>query len=325
MKRFIILTCFFSVLAISATKPDRFPEARISNGLIVANLFLPDAENGYYKATRFDWSGVISSLEFKGHQYFGQWFENYSPDIHDAIMGPVEEFTPVGFDAAKPGEAFLKPGVGMLVKPDDTPYSSFRLYKIKNAGSWKVTKTSDQVEFIQVLQDAVYSYEYKKSVQLTQGKSEMVLIHTLKNTGLNPVETNIYDHNFFIIDNYHPGPNVRVKFTFNPGGTFQGPQDITNFQNHQLLFKRELVRGENIYCGGLSGVGDTPKDYDICLENIKTGAGVRITSDQPLLKLVFWACPTTACPEPYIHAKIDPGKEFSWKIRYEFYTFNKEN
>ncbi len=32
---------------------------------------LPDAENGMYRATRFDWSGVIGSVKYKGHEYLG--------------------------------------------------------------------------------------------------------------------------------------------------------------------------------------------------------------------------------------------------------------
>lgn len=126
-----------------------------------------------------------------------------------------------------------------------------------------------------------------------------------------------------MIDGDPTGPDFRVKFVFNPGGEFQGPGDIIDFQEKQLVFKRELIKGENVYCGGLTGVGKSPQDYDIRIENIKTGAGVRIRGDQPLQKLVFWACPTTLCPEPYIHFKVDPGEEFSWKLTYEFYTFSE--
>jgi hypothetical protein len=69
-----------------------FPSAEISNGLITAELYLPDPEKGYYRGTRFDWSGNMYSLKTKDHEYFGQWFEKYDPKLHDAIMGPVEEF-----------------------------------------------------------------------------------------------------------------------------------------------------------------------------------------------------------------------------------------
>src|SRR6185295_14647599 len=67
-----------------------FPQAEISNGILHARLYLPDAEKGYYRSTRFDWSGVMPSLEYRGHSYCGQWFPQYAPTINDAIMGPVE-------------------------------------------------------------------------------------------------------------------------------------------------------------------------------------------------------------------------------------------
>jgi hypothetical protein len=71
----------------------KFPQAEISNGLISEKIYLPDPKNGYYQGTRFDWSGNMSSLVYDGHEYFGQWFPEYSPEIHDTIMGPVQEFT----------------------------------------------------------------------------------------------------------------------------------------------------------------------------------------------------------------------------------------
>ena len=56
-----------------------FPQAEISNGQIRVKLYLPDAKNGYYRGTRFDWSGVIASLEYKGHNFYGPWFDRTDP------------------------------------------------------------------------------------------------------------------------------------------------------------------------------------------------------------------------------------------------------
>jgi hypothetical protein len=47
---------------------------------------------------------------------------------------------------------------------------------------------------------------------------------------------------------------------------------------------------------------------------------VRQTSDRPLSKLVFWSIRSTVCPEAYIDMRIEPGKEFTWRIAYDFYT-----
>lgn len=112
-----------------------FPQADISNGLIQAKLYLPDSAQGYYHGTRFDWSGVFASLAYKGHSYFGQWFEKYDPKLHDAISGPVEEFTPIGYEDAKMGEDFLKIGVGSLRKSADSPYRFGSPFTIVNPGS----------------------------------------------------------------------------------------------------------------------------------------------------------------------------------------------
>jgi hypothetical protein len=317
------LNYLFSVLALGAFTLAEFPQAEINNGVIHARLYLPDTQKGYYQGTRFDWSGNMPKLEYNGHEYFGQWFTKYSPEIHDAIMGPVEDFQPIDFTEAKPGENFLKIGVGVLSKPDDKPYAITTLYPFINHGKWTVNKQTDQVQFIHELKDKDYSYEYKKIVQLIKDKPEMVISHTLKNTGNHTIETTVYDHNFFVIDNQPVGPDLTIAFPFNITGEGQGIGELAKIDNNQIIFLRKVNNGENVYCGALQGFSASEKDYDIKIENHKTGAGVRITCDKPLFKLVFWSCSTTACPEPYIKIKVEPGKEFSWKINYQFYTKTK--
>jgi len=317
------LSYVLSVLTIGAIPFVNFPQAEINNGIIRAKLYLPDSRSGYYQGTRFDWSGNMPGLEYKEHQYFGQWFTKYSPEIHDAIMGPVEDFTPLDYPETKPGGNFLKIGVGVLSKPDDKPYTFTTLYPITNHGKWTVNKQPDQVQFIHELKDKDYSYQYEKSVQLIKDKPEMVLSHTLKNRGTRTIETTVYDHNFFTIDNQQVGPGLSVTFPFIITGEGLGFGELAKIDGSKIVFLRKLNEGENVFCGALKGFGTSEKDYDIRIENQNTGAGVRITCDQPLFKLVFWSCSTTACPEPYIKIKVDPGEEFSWKINYQFYTLSK--
>src|SRR5579862_628617 len=132
-----------------------YPEARISNGVLQVKLLLPDAHQGYYRGTRFDWSGAISSLQFQGHEYFGKWFDAYDPRIHDAIMGPVEEFLTngvgLGYEEAKPGESFVKIGVGAVRKPEEPAFRQFGTYEITDNGKWTIRKGANSVEFTQKL------------------------------------------------------------------------------------------------------------------------------------------------------------------------------
>jgi len=35
------------------------PKEKLSNGKLDVVVFLPDKDNGYYRSTRFDWSGLV--------------------------------------------------------------------------------------------------------------------------------------------------------------------------------------------------------------------------------------------------------------------------
>ncbi len=317
-----------AVLCISFIKRAANPEAAISNGLITAQLYLPDSEKGYYQATRFDWSGIISSLEYKNHSFFGKWFDKYDPMLNDAIMGPVQEFGPLGYDQAEVGESFVKIGVGSLKKIQEKSYRYAYTYEISNPGKWTVKTNKDKVIFVHELKDeSGYSYLYTKIVQLIEGKPHLVLQHSLKNTGSKIIETNVYDHNFFVIDKEPTGSNIEISFPFqviakDRGiGSLKGFGTIANIKGRSIIYNRALNKGEQVYSSGLEGYRKVTEDYNITVENVKSGAGVKITSDQVLDKLVYWSNPSTYCPEPYIKLVAAPGKEVKWKYNYEFYTF----
>ncbi|HMH21074.1 MAG TPA: hypothetical protein VK563_04835 [Puia sp.] len=322
--RYIILF-LLSGLAIYAMETKPFPEAEISNGIIHARLYLPDAKDGYYRGSRFDWSGVMPELSVGGHTWGGQWFEKYSPTLHDAIMGPVESFSPLGYEEAAAGGHFVGIGIGVLTRKDGSRYSPFRYYEVADPGKWKIKQNKDVISFHHTLTDTTYAYEYEKTIRLVKGKAVMVLEHSLKNTGSRTIETDVYDHNLFVADKQPTGPGFLMKFPF--GLTTEearGVGEMAEIRGDSIVFKRELAGKESVYAV-LHGYGNEAKDYDIRLENYVTGAAVRITCDQPLSKMVFWGCATTLCPEPYIRMKVNPGEEFSWKISYEFYSCGIRN
>src|SRR5580692_7115142 len=109
-----------AVVLIGSLRAADYPQAEISNGQIRATLNLPDAQKGYYRGTRFDWSGIIANLEYDGHTYFAPFYEKLDPNVRDvdlktgvvagpisATSGPVEEFG--GADGATQGYAEAKP------------------------------------------------------------------------------------------------------------------------------------------------------------------------------------------------------------------------
>jgi hypothetical protein len=309
--------------AAAATSPDRdapdAPAVRISNGIVTAVLYMPDNQKGYYRATRFDWSGQIADLRAGGHSYFGRWFADYDPKKHDAIMGPVEDYvTGQGFDAAPIGGTFVKLGVGVLRKPAE-PIRGFPTLEVVDYGKWTTRVRDDGVEFIHEVNDPVsgYGYRYSKTISLPAGQSRMVMSHRLESTGINPIDTEMYNHNFFILDGEKSGPNVEVRFPFQLTA-FNKRGDRVELQGERLTYVKPLVDGADRM--QLKGFGLTSADYDIQVRNRKTGAGVRVRGDRPLSDLVFWTSPAVYAPEPYIRIQAERGKPASWTFSYDFYS-----
>ena len=59
------------------------------------------------------------------------------------------------------------------------------------------------------------------------------------------------------------------------------------------------------------------REYGFSLRNLRTGAGIRVSGSGKLSHMVFWACPTAACLEPYTPFRVFPGETGVWHIDYE--------
>ncbi len=318
-----LLTCHFG----SAVAAEDHPKAEISNGLVRAEIMLPDAQRGSYRGTRFDWSGIVSSLQFAGHQYAGPWHDYQGPLVNDAVTGPAEEFitadekTSLGYEETKTGGTFVRIGVGAVRKPDEPAFRRMATYDIVDPGKWTIHKRKDSVEFVhQLMSEEGYGYIYTKTLRLTKGQPELVVEHSLKNTGRKPIDTLQYSHNFFAMDSQVVGPDVSVRFGFVPKAVREMKYGA-EVKAQGVAYSRDLEKGQTASTD-IDGFGTDPKDYDIRIENKRAGTGVRITSDQPLAKLHFWSIRTVACPEAYVHVRVEPGAESHWTIRYDFYTLD---
>ena len=302
------------LLAFAVAPPfPGFPSAAIANDKITVKLYLPDAHTGYYRGTRFDWSGQIGSLKTSKHEYFGQWFEKYDPKLHDSIQGPVEEFDELGFADAVAGGPFLRVGIGVVVKPDAKPYDRFRTYEIADPGRWAVKKAKDRITMTHTVNGAGFAYRYTKTVRL-QG-SEMSIDHELRNTGVKEMKMTQYNHQFFVMDGKPTGPETQVTFPFPLQARRLPAAALALLKGGDIEYKRELQKGESVF-GTFEGA--PAAGYDIRVGRRDTGAQVRIRGDRPIDSLVFWSIRSTVCPEPYVRVDTAPGKKTRWTYRYTF-------
>jgi hypothetical protein len=333
MKKTLVLTLLGLSHALAWATD--FPTAEITNGQIRAVVYLPDTKNGYYRATRFDWSGVVSSLQYQGHDYYGRWFQATDPRVHDfvykgpdivaspctAITGPVDEFAPLGWEEARPGGTFTKIGVGVLRKPDDSQYDNYRLYEIVDSGKWTVKTGRQSIEFTQEVADSSsgYGYSYRKSLRLASGRPEMVLEHRLSNVGTRAIRTSVYNHNFLVLDGQPPGPGLVITVPFRIQTWRPPDQELAEIRGNQIVYLK-MLEDQEVVTTSLGGFSDSPQDNEIRIENSRLGAGMKITGDRPLSSESLWSIRTVVAMEPFVSVAVEPAKEFTWKSTYSYYT-----
>ncbi|MBA2589358.1 MAG: hypothetical protein H0U98_12125 [Alphaproteobacteria bacterium] len=305
------------------------PSFTIGNGQIVAHI-APPGPNAFYRGTRFDQAGVVTSLTVNGREFYGPWFDRTAPEVLDyaydkngalvagpdsATSGPAEEFAPLDF-APSPG-LFVKIGVGTLRQPDTQPYDHYRHYEIVDAGKWTVSPSQTGVTFSQSLKLAETAYTYEKILRLVPGKPELVIEHRLTNTGSKPINTTVYDHNFLRLVQGNAGTQIKFPFPLTVASK-PPPPDLIGAEGKALTYLRPMKFKERVSFL-VTGFGNTAADYDIAIRDA-AGAGVTIQGDQPITRLNIFSIEKVQSVEPYIAIDLAPGAEKRWRYNYSFKT-----
>lgn len=162
-----------------------------------------------------------------------------------------------------------------------------------------------------------YGYVYRKTIRLAKNSPEMVIDHSLKNIGRLPIQTNVYDHNFLVLDKMGPGPDfsVTVPFTIRP----LRPLDpkLATINGNRIEYLKSL-EGEEQAATAFEGFSAQPSDYDFLVQNSKVGAGYRVQGNRPLSRVVFWSIRSVMAIEPYVDIQISTGQEFTWSYTYTY-------
>jgi hypothetical protein len=305
---------------------DTYPEHVISNGAVRARVLVPDAVAGYYRSSRFDWSGMVAQVEYAGHTYFAEWQREHSPRGLSHGTGTAEAFGnpafglpgPPGFREAKPGESFLKVGVGTLLREDRGQYLFYKKYPIADGGTWTTTVGADWVESRQLLDTGNWGYDYVKRISIAADAPVLVISRTLTNTGSRTIDTSHFCHNFLRIDDSWMGRDYAVHFPFRPtltSGDFRGYAGIAG----DAVYGLRPMPGGVAFFGEVGGHFSTVDHHVARIENLRTGAGLTMSGDLPVERWSVFATSLTFCVEPFVRITVQPGETKSWSTRYRFH------
>ena len=155
------------------------------------------------------------------------------------------------------------------------------------------------------IQDVAGGYRYVKTLSLVAGKPQLRIEHVLTNTSTAPLISNVYDHNFVRLS---PGNgDVTATFPFALTPDIMPNPALMRVSGHSFSFVHPL-KGDERAAFLISGFGTSPSDYDVDVKDTKTGAGVRVTGDDRLVRLYTWSIRTVMAVEPFVGIDLKPGE-----------------
>ena len=314
------------------------PEVVLTNRVIKVWVLLPDANHGYYRGPRFDGSGIVRRVEYKDHVYFDRLLRPDMPvgdrENHESgAIGTASEFgldiPPPGYDEAKPGDTFLKIGVGELRRVDSEPYGFWKPYPHVKPGKWQVSRrpitgAAQQISFRQKVTGPRYwGYDYETVVQLPYpDRPEVRISRRLHNNGKKTIRTEHYVHHFMGIDQTPIGPDYRLEFPFASVATRPFDPKIVDLRVVSSGKAATIIRfyktPQNDIYGELGSIPKSAAGNAAVLVNEATGAGIRVSGDRGPSAIHVWGTSRVLCPEMFVPVVLAPGQTMNWSIRYIF-------
>ena len=225
------------------------PNETIAGEGLIATVFLPDAKQGYYRSTRFDWGSMVGHIVLSIPNGGGNVTlctsvrpRPHRPLTTDHVIGLASEFGcgvrgalckvggqslasngVFGYGDAGKGGTFLKLGVGKLVRPaklrtDGFAYNFTWAYEFAEPPRWRVQRAEDASGVI--LQQAVkhkrwgWSIRRKISACGSPGRKPALCVDLhLANTGEEGLRTPYASgHAFNMLRGPATGPGFGVAF-----------------------------------------------------------------------------------------------------------------
>jgi hypothetical protein len=302
---------------------------RITNGIVSMEVALPHHSEGYYRGARFDWSGLICSLEYDGHTYIAPPFAYHDPLDSSCAVGTCEEFRAcrpgvpdlLGYPEAVVGEGFLKIGVGIEEKPVEPCYNFGANYNILTFGTWDIVTADNSITFKQSLSlNEHHGYTYEKNITLLPNSAGFIIAHGLTNNGDDNLWINHYCHNFIRIDGEFIGTNYRITLPYQPVFDIQANQKLHYLEKDGFSVNVIKDYVDDNAMEGVNILGFDTEDAlqnSFVIENLRTGAYISVKGDRPAVCNYIPCGKRFISVEPQIEMNIKKGETFKWSNYYE--------
>ena len=290
----------------------------LKNNSIEIHIDLP---NENYNFTRFDWTGKIIDVKFKGVSFVSNELNESKSNNHFGT-GFYNEFgmeAPIGFHEIEKKEWFPKIGIGAIKKQEDS-YDFMKLHEMKLA-IFKETKKEKSL-LTRCIPDPVNGFDYLLEKEITLTEDGFQINYYLENKGEKVITTNEYCHNFISINKELIGKDYVLKFPFEiiPENLDQiiNPDKFVKIKNTEITFLDTPT--QPFFYKNLSGRNEVNAFWE--LRNLKTKMAISETGSFKTNAINLWGIGHVISPELFIDISLKPFESQQWSRTYRVFETN---
>jgi hypothetical protein len=271
-----------------------------------------------YVGSRFDWTGKITQIIFRGRHTFCTEETTEPANLHRGGRGLFNEFgidAPIGYEGCPVGDVFLKPGVGLLTRVSEEPYDFFFPYPVApGVTRWEVNDRSVSFEF-RCATPRGHDIVLRKEIVLDG--SAFSIDYALTNRGATTLRTNEYVHNFLAINREPLGPAYRLtcSFPLSTAGFSEilNPGDVAFLRGDRALWSQ--APASPFFFGGLRPATDGTVSWH--LEHTKQRLAIQESVGFAVPRFSLWGAGHVVSPELFKGIEIPAGGTTRWTRSYQ--------
>ena len=159
-----------------------------------------------------------------------------------------------------------------------------------------------------------YAYEFDVEIKILD--NTLALVCRLTNTGIKPLSTEQYVHNFFQFGDQTIGPGYEVEFPYDFEVTI--PKPVIERQGNTLVFNGPVTEAMKAATAVVipRNAGTLP-DFTM-VRHAPSGMSLRTSVSRPTSSTTVHAAPRYICPEQFVRVRLQPKEIEEWTRTYTF-------
>ena len=293
---------------------DKYPKIELRSGDLQLTLFKPDAKNGYYRGTRYDWGNQIAQISYKGHTFITEWPDEHDPLNPDHGIGILNEFNRelalFPYEQGKSGFG-VRPGIGQIQYQDmeEPKVIEPARWEMSNGQTWAIVENS-------LVYGKDSGYFYGKRIRLLPPNT-VEIQSILENVGRTLLTSDLNCTFRFNIDHQPIDSNLILRLA-KEIPVIEDSTETWQLLSNDFLLKRPVQKKETVETVAYQS-SDRSIKVIFQLENPQAGIGVQVHNTLPAQKLEILGNDRVLGPHSAHRFEVKTGDALEWRTVLTFY------